>query len=61
MKRVLVLFLTWFCATTAGAVDPPEPRITVDLAKALVMASLTAQQRWLPKVEAESAKKSGVS
>jgi hypothetical protein len=53
MKRVLVIFLAWLCATTAGAVDPPQHRITIDQAEALVMASLSAQQRRLPKVEAE--------
>lgn len=54
MKIVLVFFLTWLYATTAGAVDPPRQRITIDQATALVMASLTAQQSRLPKVEADS-------
>jgi hypothetical protein len=53
MKRVLVLFLVSFCATETRAVDPPEHKITSDQAKALVLASLTALQRQLPKVEAE--------
>jgi hypothetical protein len=53
MKRLTVLFLISLWATTARAVDPPEHRITIDQAEALVMASLTAQQRRLPKVEAE--------
>jgi len=53
MKRVLVLFLVSLCATESWAADPPEHKITSDQAKALVMASLTAQQRQLPKVEAE--------
>jgi hypothetical protein len=38
----------------AGAADPPDHKITTDQAKALVMASLTAQQRRLSKVEAEA-------
>jgi hypothetical protein len=53
MKRLTVLLLISFWAATAGAVDPPEHRVTVDQATALVMASLTAQQRRLPSVEAE--------
>jgi RHS repeat-associated protein len=53
MKRVLVLFLASLCATETRAVDPPEHKITSDQAKALVLASLTAQQRQLPRVEAE--------
>ena len=54
MKRVLVFSLIWLCATTAEAVDPPGRRITIDQAEALVMASLTPQQRRLPKVEADA-------
>lgn len=53
MKKVLVFFLIWLYATTAGAVDPPQHRITIDQATALVMASLTAQQRRLPNLGIE--------
>lgn len=53
MKRVLAFALAFFCATTAGATDLPAHKITEDQAEALVMASLTAQQRQLPKVEVD--------
>lgn len=52
MKCALVLLLA-SCGATAGAVVTPENKITNDQARALVMASLTAQQRRLPKLEAE--------
>jgi hypothetical protein len=39
--------------TTAMASGTAERKITVEQARALVMASLTAEQRRLPKVEAE--------
>ena len=53
MKGVLIFFLVSLCATTAGAAGPPEHRITIDQATALVMASLTAQQRRLPSLGIE--------
>jgi hypothetical protein len=54
MKKVIVLFLlASLCATTARAGEPPEHKITTGQARALVMASLTAEQRRLPKLEAE--------
>jgi hypothetical protein len=54
MKRLIVLFLlVSLYATTAMAGERAEHKITTDQARALVMASLTAQQRRLPKVEAE--------
>jgi len=54
MRRAIVLFfLVSFYATTAVANGAAERKITVEQARALVMASLTAQQRRLPKVEAE--------
>jgi hypothetical protein len=40
--------------TTAMASGPAERKITVEQARALVMASLTAEERRLPKVEAEN-------
>ena len=53
MRRGIVLFfLVVFYATTAVASGTAERKITVAQAQALVMASLTAQQRRLPKVEA---------
>jgi hypothetical protein len=53
MRRLTIFFLIWLCTTTAEAVDPPQSRITLDQATALVMASLTAQQRRLPKLAVE--------
>jgi hypothetical protein len=61
MKRVFVFFLTWLGATTAGAVDLPRHGITSDQAMALVMASLTAQQRRLPRLGAEPSSPQGPS
>jgi len=49
----LYFFLVSFYATTAIASGTAERKITVEQARALVMASLTAQQRRLPKVEAD--------
>jgi hypothetical protein len=40
-------------AITASAVEHPERKITTDQARALVMASLSAEQRLLPKLGAE--------
>jgi hypothetical protein len=54
MKSVaMILLLVSRFATTAKAAEPPEHKITIHQATALVMASLTAEQRRLPKVEAE--------
>ncbi len=54
MKRVIVfLLLVSLCATIAWAGEPPERKITTAQARALVMASLTAEQKRLPKLEAE--------
>lgn len=52
MKRIFILFGVCLCARGAWSVDPTENKITGDQAKALVMASLSPQQRQLPKVEA---------
>jgi hypothetical protein len=53
MKEAIVLsFLLCLHATTAGTVELPTQRITNDQATALVLASLSAEQRRLPKVEA---------
>lgn len=61
MKRLTVLFLILLCATAAGAVAPPEHRVTINQAKALVIASLTAQQRRLPRLGAEPSSPPGPS
>lgn len=54
MRRVIVLFLlVSLYSTTAMAGRPAERKLTVEQARALVMASLTTQERRLPKVEAE--------
>jgi hypothetical protein len=52
MNRILIVLLTRFYATTGLAADPPTHKITNNQAEELVMASLTAQQRRLPKLEA---------
>lgn len=54
MNLIRLALLASLFVTIAWAADAPKPTITNDQAKALVMASLTAQQRQLPKVEAES-------
>ncbi len=54
MRRVIVLvLLVSLYSTTVMAGGPAERKITVAQAKALVLASLTAKERRLPKVEAE--------
>jgi hypothetical protein len=62
MKRAMVLLLlvSIYAITTAitaaitvSAVEHPERKITTDQARALVMASLSAEQRLLPKLGAE--------
>jgi len=53
MRGLITLFLISLWATAAGAVESPEQRISRDQAEVLVMASLSAQQRRLPKVGAE--------
>jgi hypothetical protein len=53
MKRVIVLLLFCLYAATARAGEPPKHKVTTGQARALVMASLTAEQRRLPKLEAE--------
>src|SRR5437762_3786926 len=52
--RIIVLFLlVSLYTTTAMAGGPAERKITIEQARALVMASLTAKQSRMPKVEAE--------
>ena len=53
MKQAIVLFFLTSLATTVGAVESPKQKITNEQARALVMASLSDEQRRLPKVEAE--------
>lgn len=53
MRRGIVLFLLVSVYSTTAAGGPAERKITVDQARALVMASLTAKESRLPKVEAE--------
>lgn len=52
-KTVLLFLLVSFFSTTAFAGKPAKSKVMVEQARALVMASLTPQQRQLPKVEAE--------
>ena len=52
-KSIALLILVFLCITTASAVDHPEQRITVEQARALVMASLTKEQRRLPRLGVE--------
>jgi hypothetical protein len=52
-RSIALLIIVVLCAATASAIGHPEQRITMDQARALVMASLTKEQRRLPKVEAE--------
>jgi hypothetical protein len=47
-------FILAFCATV-WAGQPPQRKITIEQAKDLVMASLNAKQRRLPKVEPDFA------
>lgn len=54
MRKVIALcFLLALDLATAVTSGPAERKITVEQARALVMASLTAQQRRLPKVGVE--------
>jgi len=54
MKKFFQLIvILCLCVGSANAVGEPEHKITAEQAKALVMASLSPQQRALPKVEAE--------
>jgi len=51
-KTVLLLLAVSFYSATGLAGKPAKSKVTVEQARALVMASLTPQQRQLPKVEA---------
>jgi len=54
MRKIIVLcLLVTLDLTTALARGTAARKITIEQAKALVIASLTAQQRRLPKLEAE--------
>jgi hypothetical protein len=54
MGKLIVLYLLMTLdLPTAMASGTAERKITVEQARALVMASLTAEQRRLPKVQAE--------
>lgn len=52
MKKFLP-FLTFVCLCVGSVNAGPEHKISAEQAKALVMASLSPQQRALPNVEAE--------
>jgi len=54
MNRISALLLVSIWAIKAGATDPPGNKITSDQARALVIASLSRQQRRLPSLGAES-------
>lgn len=54
MKRAIAIsFLVGLCAAAASTVESAQQRITNEQARTLVMASLSDEQRRLPKVEAE--------
>jgi hypothetical protein len=52
VNRIFIVLLTSFYATAGWAAGSPKHKITNNQAKALVMATLTTQQRRLPKLEA---------
>jgi len=54
MKTLFVVLLASLCAADASALDPPDRKLTVDEAHALVLASLTPEQKRLPSLGAES-------
>jgi hypothetical protein len=54
MKRLFVVLLASLCAANASALDPPDRKLTVDEAHALVLASLTPEQKRLPSLGAET-------
>lgn len=53
MKRSLILLLASLWAASASAVDHPDRTITADQARALVLASLTPEQKRLPSLGAD--------
>ena len=53
MKKTFVLLLAALCAASASAVDQPERKITGGQARALVLASLTSEQKRLPSLGAD--------
>jgi hypothetical protein len=52
-KAIGLLFLVSLCVATSSTVECSPQRITNEQARELVLASLTEEQRRLPKVEAE--------
>ena len=54
MKTLFVVLLASLCAAKASALDPPDRNLTVDEAHALVLASLTPEQKRLPSLGAET-------
>jgi hypothetical protein len=57
MKKLFVLFLlVFFCVANAVAAGLPERNITADQARALVLASLSPEQKRLPSLGADSYK-----
>jgi hypothetical protein len=53
MKTLFVVLLASLCAANASAVDPPDRKLTVDEAHALVLASLTPEQKRLSSLGAD--------
>jgi hypothetical protein len=53
MKKLFVVLLASLCAANASALDHPDRKLTVDQARALVLASLTPEQKRLPSLGAE--------
>src|ERR1700693_2088501 len=54
MNKLFAVLLASLCAANASALDPPDRKLTVDQARALVLASLTPEQKRLPSLGAES-------
>jgi hypothetical protein len=53
VKKFIALFLFVSLYATAQTVELPDRKITVDQARELVMASLSAEQRRLPSLQSE--------
>jgi hypothetical protein len=53
MKKSLVLLVASLCAANASAADHPDRTITAGQARALVLASLTPEQKQLPSLGAD--------
>ena len=53
MSKLFVVLLASLCAANASALDPPSRKLTADEAHALVLASLTPEQKRLPSLGAD--------